>query len=112
MGSNHGAGDGPMNPKFMEALKQAPEFGATGKFPEGQISPDDEGEIQFGITNANGQIIVNFGKPVAWLAFGPHQAQVLADALMKHAAEARVLGGNRAERRAAAAKHRSQVKAD
>lgn len=109
MSSNHGSGDGPMNNKFFDALKQAPEFGATGKFPEGQISSDDEGELQFGITNANGQIIVNFGKPVAWLAFDPQQAQILAYALLKHAAEARVVGGNRAERRAAAAKHRSKA---
>jgi hypothetical protein len=109
MSSNHGDGDGPLDPKFMEALGRSPGFGATGKYPDGKLSPDDEGELQFGITNSNGQVIINFGKPVAWLAFGPQQARELADAIIKHADQARVIGGNRAERRATAAKQRSKV---
>lgn len=108
MSSNHGAGDGPSK-AFMDALNKTPEFGATGKFPKGQLSPDDEGELQFGITNSNGQVIINFGKPVAWLAFGPHQARLLAEGLLKHADQARIVGGNRAERRAEAAKHRTKA---
>lgn len=113
MASNHGEGQGPFDRRLLEAIRSTKStFGATGKFPDGQLSPDDEGEIQFGITNANGQVIVNFGKPVAWLGMHPSQAMAIADALIKHAHEARVIGGNRAERRAKAAKHRRTVRAD
>jgi len=114
MASNHGDGQGPFDPRLLEAIRSAKsEFGATGKFPEGQLSPDDEGEIQFGITNAGGQAIINFGKLVAWLGMQPQQALAIADALISHTGEARLLGGNRAEQRAKAAKHRrSIVKAD
>jgi hypothetical protein len=109
MASNHGADFGPIDPKVMEQLRRTPEFGATGKYPEGHLTPDDEGELQFGITNTGGQVIINFGKPVAWLGMQPQQAIVIAEALLRHAQEARILGGNRHERRAAAAKHRSTV---
>ena len=112
MASNHGDGEGPFDPRIMQALEEAKAFGATGKFPEGKLSKDDEGELQFGITNANGQVIINFGNPVAWLGMLPHQAITIADALTRHAHEARILGGNRHERRAVAAKHRSTVKSD
>lgn len=111
MASNHGADGAPFPREILEQLKREPSFGATGKFPEGKLTPSDEGELQFGITNNNGQVIVNFGKPVAWLGMQPQQAVALADALMRHATEARVLGGNRQERRASAAKHRSKTDA-
>ena len=112
MASNHGADGGPFPKAILEQLRKEPSFGATGKYPEGKLSQDDEGELQFGITNANGQVIINFGKPVAWLGMQPQQALAIADALTRHATEARILGGNRHERRAAAAKHRSTVKSD
>jgi hypothetical protein len=114
MASNHGDGQGPFDPRILEAIERSKSvFGATGKFPEGHLSKDDEGEIQFGITNASGQVIINFGKPVAWLGMQPQQALAIADALVRHAKEARVIGGNRHERRVKAAKHhRSTVKAE
>lgn len=112
MASNHGADVGPIDPKLLEALRKTPEFGATGRYPQGQLSAGDEGELQFGITNAKGQVIVNFGKPVAWLGMEPQQAIAIGEALIRHATEARLLGGNRHERRAAAAQHSSAAKSD
>ena len=110
MASNHGNGDGPdfdSLKAFKQALKEMPIFGATGKFPDGQVTEDDEGELQFGIANGNGHVIVNFGKPVAWLSMRPDQALLLSAALAEHAAQARIIGGNRAERRLKAAKSRA-----
>ena len=60
-------------------------FGATGKFPEGKINANDEGEIQFGITNNGSEVILNFGKPVKWLGIPPDKARNLAAILIKHA---------------------------
>ena len=62
--------------------------GATGEFPEGKLNPHDEGALQFGIAHKDGQVIVQFGKPVAWMAFGPEIARQFADALTNHALEA------------------------
>lgn len=60
-------------------------LGATGKFPEGKLTESDEGEIAFGITHKNGKVVVSFGKPVAWVGFGPAQATELAGLLRKYA---------------------------
>ena len=60
-------------------------FGSTGKFPDGKLVPSDEGEIAFGVTHKNGKVIMNFGKPVTWVGYGPAQATELAGLLRKHA---------------------------
>lgn len=56
-------------------------LGATGKFPEGKINQDDEGELQLGIKIIDGRIVINFGKPVAWLGFPGDLAYKLANKL-------------------------------
>lgn len=64
-------------------------FGETKSFPDGKITDSDEGEIKFGVTAYGSQILLNFGKPVAWLAMRADQADVLGDVLKKKAAETR-----------------------
>lgn len=54
------------------------DLGATGKFPEGKINERDEGEIAFAVGVEDGKIVLNFGKPVAWIGFPPDQAMELA----------------------------------
>lgn len=61
------------------------ELGATGQFPDGKMSNDDEGEIKFAIAHSSEQVVVNLGKPVAWLAMSPQQAMDVADVLRNHA---------------------------
>lgn len=56
-------------------------LGATGKFPEGKMNQDDEGELQLGIKIIDGRIVINFGKPVAWLGFPADLAYKLANKL-------------------------------
>jgi hypothetical protein len=59
--------------------------GATGHFPAGQISVDDEGGIQFAIKPENGKLIIDFGKPVSWVGMSPQEACDLAGSLVKMA---------------------------
>ena len=58
-------------------------------YPEGRIAPDDDGELNFrlGHNPKSGKIIMDWGKPVSWLAFGPEDAVKLATGLLEHAYE-------------------------
>ncbi len=69
--------------KALEAEKG--QFGATGNFPDGKLTTDDEGEIQIGITQVDGRVVMNFGKAITWIGFTKEQALQIADSLIKHA---------------------------
>jgi hypothetical protein len=71
----------------MEIESQRMGLGATGRSPSGQLHHSDEGEIRFGVASdeKTGKVMINFGKPVAWLAFEPEQAVQIAQALIQHA---------------------------
>jgi len=58
-------------------------LGATGQFPDGKITSDDEGELRMAVVadSEKGQTTIYFGKPVAWIAMSPDEADMLADAL-------------------------------
>lgn len=73
----------------MSHRRIKPKFGATGKFPQGKVHASDEGELQFGIATdrEHGVVVLNFGKPVAWLGLPPAIARQLAQALLEHASE-------------------------
>ena len=60
-------------------------LGATGKFPQGKLNPDDEGELTVGVADDGKLVHVNFGKPVAWFALPPDIALALASSLTAHA---------------------------
>lgn len=70
-------------------------LGATGKYPQGKLSSTDEGEIQFAVGSdpRARKVVIDFGKPVAWLGMDPGDAEVLAQKLIEHARRAR--GGGR-----------------
>lgn len=72
-------------------------IGATGRHPEGKITPQDEGEIAFSITNTMGKVVLNFGKPVAWVGLRPQDARQLAELLLRNAARAEIIGAARHE---------------
>ena len=75
----------------VEALKQAVKkvtgipLGATGRFPHGSLTPDDEGELRMAVTTQGGKVILAFGKPIEWLGLTPRKARELADLLNKYA---------------------------
>lgn len=66
-------------------------LGATGRFPRGKHRPDDQGELKSAITAnpINHTVFIDFGKPVAWLALPPEDAEALAAALIQSAKKAR-----------------------
>ena len=66
-----------------ESLRK--QLGATGRFPLGKLTPDDEGEIQFAVA-ADPQtktVILDFGKPIVWLGLPRGDAKKLAEMLME-----------------------------
>lgn len=88
--SHHGPGALP--PEQMDRMRKifgddiAP-LGATGRFPAGKLTPDDEGEIRIAIGSREGKVVIDFGKPTAWIGFDPTQARDIAACLIKHADE-------------------------
>jgi hypothetical protein len=91
---------------LMEKLTaESPKFGATGKFPMGELDKSDEGEIAFGVTSHRGKVIINFGKPVAWLGMDARQAASLAALLIQHANRCRDISGQPSESKASAKEH-------
>lgn len=66
-------------------------LGATGEFPEGKLNADDEGGIRLGIARSGEKVVINFGKPVAWVGFNRDQAREIGETLI------RLAGGQAAE---------------
>jgi len=71
--------------KLMSNAVQKMELGATGQFPEGKLTPEDEGEIRIAITSINGKVVIDFGKPIAWIGFTREQAKQIAETLLEKA---------------------------
>jgi hypothetical protein len=66
-------------------MAKFPKLGASGKFPEGRLGPDDEGELTLAVAfDPRTNIVrIEFGKPVAWLGLPPKNAIEFAEAILK-----------------------------
>jgi hypothetical protein len=64
-------------------------LGATGRYPEGKLGEHDEGEIAFAVAAdpKNKKVLIDFGKPVAFLGMNPEQAVALGEMLIAKAGE-------------------------
>lgn len=64
-------------------------LGATGRFPEGRLNEHDEGEIAFAVAADSGskKVLINFGKPVAFLGMNKAQAIELGQMLILKAGQ-------------------------
>lgn len=78
--------------RSIKNLMETPKFGSTGNYPMGTLDKGDEGEIVFGVASHRGKVILNFGKPVAWIGMDAGQAVSLAQLLLRHAARCRDIG--------------------
>jgi|HubBroStandDraft_2_1064218.scaffolds.fasta_scaffold24305_6 hypothetical protein len=66
-----------------------PLAGATGRFPQGKQNADDQGELRVAARadRAANLVILDFGKPVAWLSVGPDGARQIALTLLRLASQ-------------------------
>ncbi len=80
---------GQENFKWQEdALRELQgQLGGTDKFPQGKLTEDDEGEIKMAVAVQGKKVIVDFGKPTAWIGMDAQQAADLAALLIYHAKE-------------------------
>jgi hypothetical protein len=72
-----------MEGEIMQSEAERFSLGATGRFPEGKIADNDEGEIQFGVARYKGKILINFEKPVAYVGMNIQQAKALISTLRR-----------------------------
>lgn len=73
----------------LDLVIQRLKLGATGKYPSGKLDELDEGELQFAIAAdpAKKKVLINFGKPVAFIGFDPEQAISLGELLINKGKE-------------------------
>ena len=67
----------------------APVLGATGKFPDGKMSAEDEGELQLGVAHDQDNVVIDFGTPTAWIALPREMAIDFAKIIVEHAMQIR-----------------------
>lgn len=60
-------------------------IGPTGKFPDGKICPEDEGELKFGVGLMFDQVAIKFHAPVSMLIMGKKDALALAVSITQFA---------------------------
>jgi hypothetical protein len=60
-------------------------IGSTGKFPQGKLKSDDEGEFRMAVFEQNGKIVIDFGKKLAWIGLGKDEAIALGEMLISKA---------------------------
>ncbi len=87
---HHSSDMDPMMAGKLDQLRsrlegEVEQLGATGRFPEGQLTESDEGEIRFRVGYVDGKVVLDFGQPVTWLGMSPKQAKQLAVLLKTHA---------------------------
>ena len=63
--------------------------GPTGDFPKGHLNKDDEGGLRIALTNSQGKVVIDFGKPVHWIGFDIEDAEALIVGLAKQIDEIR-----------------------
>ena len=75
--------------RLMRELLNTTGFrGAVGDHPDGVLRGGDEGLIQFAVGHEDGKVVIDFGKPVAWLGMTPQQAADFASSILNRAREA------------------------
>ncbi|HYM31837.1 MAG TPA: hypothetical protein VEU47_11080 [Candidatus Cybelea sp.] len=66
-------------------------LGATGTYPDGSFGPHDEGSIQLAVAHdSKGNVHIDFGKDLSWLAMPSAQAINFARLILRHAGAKKV----------------------
>jgi hypothetical protein len=76
----------------MRRLGMPKGLGGTGRYPDGKLGPDDEGEITtaLAVDRARNRILLAFGEPVAWVSMTGPEARAFALNLLD---KAKQIGG-------------------
>ena len=83
---SHHDGQNDIEMNFVREMFLKEEIGPTGEFPEGKLTPMDQGEIRIAIGVEKNKVVMHFGKEVAWIGFNRKQAIQIAGLLIDHAA--------------------------
>jgi hypothetical protein len=67
----------------------APVLGPTGKFPDGKMNSEDEGELRLGVSHDQDNVVIAFGKPTAWIGLPRETAIDFAKMIVEHAMQIR-----------------------
>lgn len=67
--------------RFQETMLR----GGGKKISDGRLTPTDEGAIRFLVGEKDGQVIIDFRKPVLWLGMPPAQAVRFAEIIIAKA---------------------------
>lgn len=66
-------------------------LGAMGEFPRDRLGPHDEGALRMAISHDDkGNVRIDFGKKVKWLAMPADQAVMFAQLILHHASVKRM----------------------
>lgn len=57
------------------------------KYPRGKLTPGDEGELAMTMLVTGNTLVIDFGKPVAWLGLGLQEVRKLREKLEKYEKE-------------------------
>lgn len=57
------------------------------QYPNGKLNDADEGALQIMVYTEENNVVINFGKPVVWVAMPPANIRELAALLLKRADE-------------------------
>lgn len=85
MGHHSSDPEGLNQPPFDEKPLSEAMHKLLGEYPLGKMNVDDEGALAFQVGTADGNVVIQFPKPVKWVGFPPHQAVELAQLLIRHA---------------------------
>lgn len=75
------------NPDIARALNAAKKA-SYGEFPDGRVSPDDEGATPMAVSSEPGIVKIQFATQVRWIGLTPEGAVELAAALIHYAKRA------------------------
>jgi len=64
-------------------------LGKLGTFSRGKMHASDEGDLRMAIAHTASEVVISFGKPVAWLGLEPDKAEQFANMILSHAKEIR-----------------------
>jgi hypothetical protein len=57
-------------------------------YPRGQLNEEDRGELSLALLVRDGEVILRFGKPIAWFGLGKSDVAALCRHIEQHAASA------------------------